>query len=134
MTTNTNIDTNNSITGVAIYNGTPHEINIIAGAVFDPNIRKYVGGAQVLSIPSTGMLNASIDTAEAAPVAGIPCYHKQVKGSHPLTEGFDVYIVSAMYASALGNTSGRIYTVADPVMSDDGKTFHGCRGIQPWQG
>lgn len=87
-----------------------------------------------MNIPSTGMLNATVSTAEAGMIAGIPCYHKQVKGCDPLPAGFDVYIVSAMYASALGNTSGRIYTVADPVMSDDGKTFHGCRGIQPWQG
>lgn len=46
-----------------IYNGTPHAINIVTGAVFKAEIRKYVipEGKEVTvvaSIPSDGVLSA----------------------------------------------------------------------------
>lgn len=125
-----------------IYNGTPHSINIIDGSRFDPSIRKYVaeGVAEgkevtvVASIPSNGVISAVIETAEMEPINGIPVYGKKIAGIDPLPEGYDVYVVSALYASAmrqLGGDTSKLYTVADPVYSEDGRTILGCRGICP---
>ena len=114
-----------------IYNGTPHAINIVEGSVFNASIRKYTGGTVVLSIPSNGMLNARIDTQDLHPVNDIPVFGKTFTGVDPLPEGFDIYIVSALYSSAAQKSGilGNIYTVADPVYTEDGNSFIGCRGI-----
>lgn len=117
-----------------IFNGTPHAINVVSGSVFNPAIRKYTGGDVVLSIPSTGMLNAKVSTVDLPAVDGIPVFGKAFTGVDSLPDGFDIYIVSAMYASAAaknGVDMSKVYTVADPVMSDDGNSFIGCRGICP---
>lgn len=115
-----------------IYNGTPHAINIIEGAIFNPTLRKYVGGEIVLSIPSNGMLNAKIETVLATKYGEIPVFGKSFSGVDALPEGYDVYIVSALYAAAAakaGADTTKMYTVADPVYNDDGTTILGCRGI-----
>ena len=117
-----------------LFNGTPHAINVVEGATFNASIRKYTGGRVVLSIPSSGMLNAKISSTEESPVEGIPVFGKAFTGVDPLPEGFDIYIVSALYASAAAKNSvdmSKIYTVADPVYTEDGNSFLGCRGICP---
>lgn len=117
-----------------IFNGTPHAINVVEGAVFAPAIRKYTGGTVVSSIPSNGMLNAKITAVDLPAVDNIPVFGKSFTGVDALPDGFDVYIVSAMYASAAAKSGAdmtRIYTVADPVYSNDGNSFLGCRGICP---
>lgn len=119
----------NSIT---IFNGTPHPISLISGATFAPEIRKFVGGQIVREIPASGtLLSATISVEESEAVDGIPVYVKNITGCDPLPEGYDVYIASALYASAYtGPMRDRLYTVSDPVMTDDGKTIRGCRGLQ----
>lgn len=117
-----------------IFNGTPHAINVVTGSIFSPAIRKYTGGTVVLSIPSTGMLNAKINAVDLPAIDGIPCFGKSFSGVDGLPDGYDIYIVSAMYASAAkaaGVDCSKIYTVADPVYTDDGNSFIGCRGICP---
>ena len=117
-----------------IFNGTPHAINVVEGSIFNPAIRKYTGGNVVLSIPSNSMLNAKINAVDLPAIDGIPCFGKSFSGVDTLPEGYDVYIVSALYSSAAhkaGMDMSKIYTVADPVMSDDGATFIGCKGICP---
>ncbi|NLZ54040.1 MAG: hypothetical protein GX892_13025 [Thermoanaerobacteraceae bacterium] len=120
-----------------VYNGTPHSINIIEGAIFDPSIRKYVARGEVTmvtSIPSNGVLSAKIDTVNLPDIDGIPVYGKAIVGCDPLPEGYDLYIVSALYASAVraqGGDTSKLYTVADPVYTEDGRTILGCRGICP---
>jgi len=117
-----------------IFNGTPHAINIVSGSSFNPSIRKWTGGEILLSIPSNGMLNAKIDVEELSPLGGIPVFGKKINGCDPLPQGYDLYIVSALYSSAFiktGESTHGVYTVADPVMSEDGATFIGCRGLAP---
>lgn len=117
-----------------IFNGTPHAINVVVGATFKPSIRKFTGGSVSHSIPSNGMLNAKIETVTLPDIEGVPVFNKQFSGVDSLPEGYDIYIVSALYASAAkaaGMDMSKIYTVSDPVMSDDGQTFIGCRGICP---
>jgi hypothetical protein len=117
-----------------LYNGTPHPINVVVGAIFDKAIRKYVGGVVAVSIPSNGMLNAKVTTVDLPAVGGIPVFSKSFSGVDPLPDGYDIYIVSAMYASAAarnGVDMSKVYTVADPVYTDDGNSFLGCRGICP---
>lgn len=122
-----------------IYNGTPHPINIVTNSVFKTEIRKYIvpEGTEpdiIASIPSDGILSAKIDTVEAEHINGIPVFAKAITGCDPLPEGYDIYIVSALYVSAAkasGIDTSRLYTVADPVYSADGKTILGSRGICP---
>lgn len=120
-----------------IINNTPHAINVIdpKDITFDPSIRKYVAATDVkpiVVIPSSGVLNARITTVDADPIDGIPCFDKRIDGCDSLPDDGAIHIVSALYASAAakaGFDMSRIMLVADPVMSEDGKTFIGCRGL-----
>lgn len=118
-----------------VFNGTPHAINVVMNSTFNPTIRKYTGGDVVYSIPSNGMLNAKVETVSWGIFDdNLPVYGKKFTGVDILPDGYDVYIVSAMYASAAqraGMDMSKIYTVADPVYTDDGNSFIGCRGICP---
>lgn len=117
-----------------IFNGTPHAINVVENATFNSSIRKYTGGTVVLSIPSNGMLSAKVSTVDLPSVEEIPCFGKAFSGVDVLPEGYDIYIVSAMYAAAAKAANidcTKVYTVADPVYSEDGNSFIGCRGICP---
>jgi len=125
-----------------IYNGTSHAINIVEGSTFNPAIRKFTGGKVIMSIPSNGMLNAQIDTVDLSSILVdngdtielIPLFGKSVTSCDPIPAGYDIYIVSALYSTAFrksGQYCNRIYTISDPVMSEDGNTVIGCRGICP---
>lgn len=122
-----------------IFNGTPHAINVVTNGVFATEIRKYVvpDGTEpqiVASIPSNGVLSAVIDTVEVEPMDGIPVYTKRISGCDSLPDGYDIYIVSTLYVSAAracGMDTSRLYTVADPVYTADGRTILGSRGICP---
>ena len=123
-----------------IWNATPHSINVIGNTEFDSSIRKYVcrGEAEITaSIDSTGMLSAKIDTVDSEPMGNIPVFSKAVVGCDPLPTEMtdeDIIIVSALYASAYRKVYGddpRLYTIADPVYTPDGKTILGSRGICP---
>lgn len=122
-----------------IFNGTPHSISIFHSddISFNPSIRKWIandGATPFLSIPSSGVLNAKIDTVTGSDIDGIPTFVKKVTGCDPLPSGSDLVIVSALYAVAAAKSGldmSRIFTVADPVFSPDGRTVVGCRGICP---
>lgn len=122
-----------------IFNGTPHSINIVVNSISDTAIRKMVVPADVqpeiiMSVPSSGMLSAKIDSVEAEAINGIPVFGKKIASCDPIPEEYDVVIVSALYVSAaraMGLDTSRLYTVADPVYSPDGRTILGCRGICP---
>jgi hypothetical protein len=120
-----------------IFNGTPHSINVVNNGTFDASIRKFVTDTPdvVVSIPSNGVLSAKIDTRDGDPIFGIPTFKKAITGFDPIPDGYDIVIVSALYASAAmanGQDMSKIFTIADPVYSTDGKTIHGCRGISPF--
>ena len=122
-----------------IFNGTPHSIDIIVNGVSDPAIRKLVvpEGTEpvvVVTIPSSGMLSAKIETIDGEVINGIPTFEKKVSGCDLLPESYDIFIVSALYAScarAVGMDTSKMYTVADPVYTADGRTILGCKGICP---
>lgn len=120
-----------------IINNTPHSVNVIdpKDIHFDANIRKYVAPSDttpILTIPSSGVLNAKIDTVDDDPLDGVPIFAKVINGCDPIPDDGNIHIVSALYASAAakaGYDLTRLLLVADPVMSTDGKTFIGCRGL-----
>ncbi len=122
-----------------IFNGTPHPINVVKNGVFDPKIRKFVVSEGttpeiIFSIPSDGMLSAKIETVLAEPIDGVPVYGKKIMSCDPLPASYDIVVASALYATAAraaGLATDRLYTVADPVYSPDGRTILGCRGICP---
>lgn len=123
-----------------IFNLTAHPISIISEADChsNPAIRKLVADADVkpaMIIPSYGMTSAKTETHEAEPIEGIPVFEKKITGIDPLPEESpeNIYIVSAMYVSAYRalypNSKIPLYTVADLVYTDDGRTILGSRGI-----
>lgn len=133
---------NVTVNGIKVFNGTPHPINIVSNGVYNTSIRKYTignGEDPVIdgSIPSSGILSALVKTVDSDPLVGlfsIPVFKKEIQGVDPLPDGYDVYIVSALYANAYRAVYGnmdKLYTVADPVYSEDGRTILGSRGICP---
>jgi len=124
---------------IKIFNGTPHSINIVAKSEYKETIRKFVvpegkDAEIVASIPTNSILSAKINTVDKKPINGIPVFGKEISGCDKLPEGYDIYIVSALYVSAArasGMDTSKLYTIADPVYSPDGKTILGCRGICP---
>ena len=121
---------------IKMFNGTAHDVNIVSGAELDSADRKFKGGAIVHVIPKGDtMLNVKFGTVEVVDNLNsiIPVYEKTIEAVDDLPDGYDVYVVSALYASAYMRRhpeETRLYGVADPVMSADGKTFVGCRGLQ----
>lgn len=125
-----------------ILNYTPHTINIVNPdhTEFRADIRKNVALSDyeiIATVESSGVLSAKIQTAPGPNVGGIPIFEKQIIGVDPLPETDDpdtIFIVSALYVSAYRKVHGddaRLYTIADPVYSQDGKTIIGSLGICP---
>ena len=117
-----------------VFNGTPHAINVVEGATLDPAMRKFVGGEVINTIPSTKMLNAKIESVQLRGFGNfLPLFDKDIVDCDEYPSSPDVVVVSVIYASAYRKKFGFIpdsmYVVADPVMSSDGKTFLGCRGL-----
>ena len=131
------------MTEIRFFNGTPHDINIIAGGEncgthFDKSLRKYVVDGEgeetiVLSIPSNGMLNAKFEVVDNGYVNQVvPIRGKHLVSLDPLPEGYDIYIVSALYYSACQSMKwdcSQLYTVIDPVYTTDGRTVLGCLAL-----
>lgn len=122
-----------------ILNYTPHTICIFHAdsVTYNSTIRKWIvkdGAEPFLIIKSSGMLNARIDTVPGDSLDGIPTFIKKVTGCDPLPDGNAAVVVSALYAVAAAKAGldvSRIYTVADPVFTPDGRTVVGCLGICP---
>lgn len=122
-----------------IYNFTPHDVNVIRNAEYSPEIRKFTAPAGTepsITIKSSGVLNARISTVTNGELEDVPLFSKEIQGCDELPElnDGDYVIVSALYASAYRATHedcSKLLLVADPVMSEDGKTFLGCRGLAP---
>lgn len=120
-----------------IFNGTPHPIFILDDSTitFKADIRKFICSGQpavVAEIPSNGILSAKIDTVQAGYIGNIPVFEKKIVGCDPIPEGYDIIVVSALYATAArmaGLDTSSLYTIGDPVYSEDGRTILGCRGI-----
>ena len=88
-----------------IFNGTPHPISVIDDSciTFKNEIRKYVCTGKpviVAQIPSNGVLSAKIDTVETGKIGDIPVFVKKITGCDPIPEGYDIIVVSALYATA----------------------------------
>lgn len=123
---------------VAFFNGTPHAINLIAGAVFDPLIRKAKGGEEIAEIPSSGiLLSAKLSTSPTEYLGkGVTIAQQVVKSCDELPDEAkeaDYIIVSALYASAYRQLHGEdgtpLVTIRDLVVAEDGKTPRGCAGF-----
>ena len=120
-----------------IINLTPHNLDLIAGAEFDPAIRKYRGGKTILTIPSSGMVNAkSAAQTEMDPISvegvEIPTMSapKWVSVDPlPEAEKGTLFVVSALYVPAckeLGIPTENLLTINNAVVADDNRTVLGC--------
>lgn len=128
-----------------IYNGVAHPVNIIneADVEYNPNIRKYIiketkenDYEVVVTIPQNGeMLSATIITKTSSLLNRIPIRKKTNIIANALPDGYDIYIVSLLYAVTCMQyldeiDISKIYTIMDPVYNKDGRLI-GCLGIGP---
>ena len=119
-----------------IFNGTPHSINIInpTSCVFNPSIRKWTSeNPEILkSIHSDGILNAKLESIQISTIIeDIPTFDKKIVDCDDIPDA-EFIIVSALFFSAArvcGKDTSRLFTVADPVYSPDGRTIIGSLGI-----
>lgn len=119
--------------GVKIFVGVPHSLNFFDGVVFNPSIRKFTGGIEISALKADRVLNAEFETVEVGRLDGIPDFRKKVKRCDDYPEGYDIVVVSALYASAYrakyGEYPASMRVVEGAVSSDDGKSPKGCRGL-----
>ena len=120
-----------------IFNGTPHPVAFYRqeDVEFDEKTRKFIlkdGALPFLSIESNGILNAHIVWVRSGDINSIPRYEMCATDIDPIPTGFDVVIVSNLYANialSLGvNGLNKLYTIVMPVYSTDLKPV-GCLGL-----
>jgi len=124
-----------------IVNLTPHSINIYRkeDAEHNPSLRKAFikpGARPILTIPSSGMVNAHITYTYDTMIDKIPIYKPVVQGIDPLPPKAmkaDIIIVSALYASAakmVGVDTTKLVTVSQPVYDNPNNPRPvGCIGL-----
>jgi hypothetical protein len=118
-----------------IYNGTQHEINFFQEHqcdTTDPRKLIVLDGEQPFhTIPGGTNLNC-VRTNKTAPTIDVPFTVKgAVEFTHydPLPEGYDIYIVSNLYRSAvkeLGGDTSKLATVCDTVYSKNDGQIRPC--------
>lgn len=123
---------------ISFFNGTPHPINLIAGSIFDPAIRKNRGGEEITAIPPSGILLSAKLTTEPKSYLGkgITIAKQVVTACDEIPEEAaeaDYIVVSSLYATAYrqlhGDDGTRLITIRDLVVADDGITPRGCAGF-----
>lgn len=124
---------------VRFYNATPHSINIIVGAEFDPSIRKWVGGHELAAIPPSGELLSAklVDTPLNHLGSGVTVDRQTAEGCSPIPAAAmeaNYIVVSAMYGVAYRQIYGEdgvpLVTIRDLVVeSADNPKPRGCRGF-----
>ena len=124
----------------SIYNATPHQINFYAKAdvEFDVSQRKYIAaiGAEPIYTVAKGVAvncktaNAPTPVIENCPVPVVGAV--QFTSYDSLPEGYDIYIVSNLYRSAvqaLGGDTSKLATVTDTVYSAGDIKPCGCLAL-----
>jgi len=110
-----------------IFNGTPHPLNIFSPEdTYSDGRKLYVKeeAVPVVQVPSQGTLNATKENAELPsqfegsdlPLRGAVIF----TDADPLPSGYDIYVASQLYRSALvqlGRDTTRIATICDAVYS-----------------
>lgn len=119
-----------------VFNGTPHAITILDPSCFTmkAEIRKLVSETPVTSATylSNGMLSAKFEEKTIDLGLGIKTVQKSIVSVDPLPDGYDFYIVSALYAMAAASTgidTTKLLTVSNPIFTPDGRTVLGCEGL-----
>ena len=124
---------------VNIYNATPHNISVYSkvDATYVASQRKYIltdGAAPILVIPPSGtLLSAKTQNAPTPTIDyGVPVVGAvQFTAYDDTPDGYDLYIVSNLYRSAvqsLGGYTDNLATVCDTVYSKDIKPV-GCLSL-----
>jgi hypothetical protein len=127
---------------VKVLVAVPHDVNIYERCYFDQSIHKYVkaeGQTPIVVLPRSGiLLNAKTAVEELPNLFGIiPDCRKRIESCDDYPEGYDLVIVSALYASAYlktheGKFPSSMRLVADPVVDKDGNIVGCMRLTQPF--
>lgn len=121
------------------FNGTPHPINLIAGAEYQSAVRKHTGGHEIAVIPPSGMLlSAELRTLPVVELGqGVTVARQVAVACDPMPEtarAADYVIVSAIYALAyrqmFPGDSVKLVTPRDLVVASIEKPIPvGCLGF-----
>lgn len=114
-----------------IINNTPHDVNVVVGATFVPDVRKYMGGHVIATFTPEGMLQAHVDVKADGAMGDVPMMRRVVTGIDPVPDDGAMHIVSAQYfsaAQAAGADTSRLLTVG-PVVVDDDRRIVGTVGF-----
>jgi spore germination protein YaaH len=124
----------------SIYNGTPHQINFYSKSdvEFDASQRKFIaaiGAAPIHTVAKGTPVNCKTANAptpiiENCPVPVVGAV--QFTSYDALPEGYDIYIVSNLYRSAvqaLGGDTSKLATVTDTVYSATDIKPCGCLAL-----
>lgn len=132
-----------------LYNGTAIPVTILSNAVYEPKKHKWiipegmrpellcvirVGEKVLRAVTQTNKTSDYSASLEIERNVLLPIFNKKVQYCDPIPEGYDIVIVSSLYANAYQKMYGedtRLYTISDTVFSEDGRTILGSRGICP---
>jgi hypothetical protein len=109
-----------------IFNGTPHVITIISSenTAFNAAQRKVVLTGEkkvIVELPSNGVLSAKMAKTDLNPINGITIKQSKFVSVDSLPDGYDYYLVSAMFVAAcreVGVDTSKLLTIGDAVYSD----------------
>ena len=124
----------------SIYNATPHQINFFSkeDVEFDISQRKFIaaiGATPIYTLPKGTPVNCKTANAPTPSIENCPVPvvgAVQFTSYDPLPEGYDIYIVSNLYRSAvqaLGGDTSKLATVTDTVYSAGDVKPCGCLAL-----
>ena len=125
---------------ISIYNATPHQINFYSKSdvEFDISQRKFIaaiGATPIYTLPKGTPVNCKTANAPTPSIENCPVPvvgAVQFTSYDPLPEGYDIYIVSNLYRSAvqaLGGDTSKLATVTDTVYSAGDIKPCGCLAL-----
>ena len=125
---------------ISIYNATPHQINFYSKSdvEFDISQRKFIaaiGATPIYTLPKGTPVNCKTANAPQPSIENCPVPvvgAVQFTSYDPLPEGYDIYIVSNLYRSAvqaLGGDTSKLATVTDTVYSAGDVKPCGCLAL-----
>jgi hypothetical protein len=130
----------------SIFNGTSHDVNVYSSkdVTYNPETRKYVINSEeclpIKTYPKNIMLNGKFSEICNPSIEidnGVNIYDKVLESLDALPEGFDFYIVSAVYANAYqthyspleeSDNGNKMLGIHNPVINHQGKII-GCLGF-----
>lgn len=106
------------------------------GAQYDPASGSCVGGKKLISFPASSTVATAVSSINPEPSiildgTEIPVISREFCRVTHLPEGYDIYLVSSLYAqavAALGKDTSKLMVPYGSVINEHGKQI-GCTGL-----